>query len=214
MDTYFHAADGRLKLREIEAGGRCFGRVDLVRTPGNPVAARTSQFHVVFPFHGRQPFSKRSTRGVGVQVVVRKVRRLFLLDNVRIHLDEVDGLGNFLEFEGGPGPPGGTRPRLRAVWGHFQSEFGIATEAIIGASYSDLLRQAESTRYIHSRIGLPPDQLHRSAVRRVHDQVVRDAKFLVDRRGDVVAVVLVLDHPTPSPSVSPRICPGEFPPRA
>ena len=76
--------------------------------------------------------------GRGGQVVVRKVRRLFLLDNVRIHLDEVDGLGNFLEFEAVLNP-GQDEADGYAQLETLQSEFGIATEAIIGASYSDLL---------------------------------------------------------------------------
>ncbi len=36
---------------------------------------------------------------LGVEGVVQKTRDLFLLGNVRIHLDHVRGLGNFLEFE-------------------------------------------------------------------------------------------------------------------
>jgi predicted adenylyl cyclase CyaB len=31
--------------------------------------------------------------------VVKKVRTLYMLDNTRIHLDQVEGLGWFLEFE-------------------------------------------------------------------------------------------------------------------
>jgi len=36
--------------------------------------------------------------------VVEKRREIFLVDNVRIHLDEVVGLGPFLEFEAVLGP--------------------------------------------------------------------------------------------------------------
>ena len=36
---------------------------------------------------------------LGTVVVVSKRRRLFLWEGVRIHLDEVDGLGSFVEFE-------------------------------------------------------------------------------------------------------------------
>lgn len=36
---------------------------------------------------------------LGVKGEVRKVRHLFLHDQTRIHLDQVQGLGNFLEFE-------------------------------------------------------------------------------------------------------------------
>ena len=38
-------------------------------------------------------------RILGVHRVVRKTRQILLVDNVRIHLDEVEGLGTFLELE-------------------------------------------------------------------------------------------------------------------
>jgi predicted adenylyl cyclase CyaB len=40
------------------------------------------------------------TRSLGVRGEVRKERRLFLWRHTRIHLDEVEGLGSFLELEG------------------------------------------------------------------------------------------------------------------
>lgn len=36
---------------------------------------------------------------LGVKAVVAKERRLFLWEGVRVHLDRVDGLGDFIEFE-------------------------------------------------------------------------------------------------------------------
>ncbi len=42
---------------------------------------------------------RRSTPRSATVVVVSKRRRLFLWEGVRIHLDEVEDLGNFVEFE-------------------------------------------------------------------------------------------------------------------
>jgi predicted adenylyl cyclase CyaB len=39
------------------------------------------------------------TSALGVRGVVRKRREIYLWHNVRVHLDEVDGLGTFVEFE-------------------------------------------------------------------------------------------------------------------
>jgi len=36
---------------------------------------------------------------LGVRGVVKKKRRLFLVGQTRVHLDEVDGLGHFVELE-------------------------------------------------------------------------------------------------------------------
>ena len=40
----------------------------------------------------------------GTRAVVVKRGEIFLVEHVRIHLDEVDGLGDFLEFEAVLGP--------------------------------------------------------------------------------------------------------------
>ena len=60
---------------------------------------------------------------LGTVVVVSKRRRLFLWEGVRIHLDEVEGLGSFVEFEAvlpDAGDLAGAHakmPRLRSSWG-------------------------------------------------------------------------------------------------
>jgi predicted adenylyl cyclase CyaB len=72
-------------------------------------------------------------------VVVRKRRELWLLDNVRIHLDQVEGLGTFLELEAVVDAAhdeavcrGQVETLLRLL--------GIAETDCVRASYSDLLR--------------------------------------------------------------------------
>ena len=39
------------------------------------------------------------TAALGVRGVVRKTRRLYLVGQTRVHLDEVEGLGQFMELE-------------------------------------------------------------------------------------------------------------------
>ncbi|HEU4736766.1 MAG TPA: class IV adenylate cyclase [Solirubrobacterales bacterium] len=93
-DTYFQAPHGRLKLRE-EEGVRphliAYERLD-------GVEARESRYRII---ETEEPEElKAALRGtLGVKVVVAKERRLFLWEGVRIHLDQVDGLGDFIEFE-------------------------------------------------------------------------------------------------------------------
>ncbi len=75
---------------------------------------------------------------LGIRVVVEKRREIFLHHNVRIHLDEVVGLGAFLEFEAVLNDP------LEAAAGQAQVErlaarFGIDANDVIACSYSDLM---------------------------------------------------------------------------
>jgi homotetrameric cytidine deaminase len=74
--------------------------------------------------------------------VVVKRRHLFTADNVRIHLDEVTGLGTFVELEGVVDPEGSdleaTRERVAAL----RDALGITPEALVALGYADLLREA------------------------------------------------------------------------
>lgn len=59
---------------------------------------KLSQFNII---ETSEPdvLNKMLAASIGVKGEVRKSRHLFLYDQTRIHLDQVEGLGNFLEFE-------------------------------------------------------------------------------------------------------------------
>ncbi|MDQ5833272.1 MAG: class IV adenylate cyclase, partial [Actinomycetota bacterium] len=93
-DTYFASARGRLKLREQDPG-----EAELIayHRPDDP-QARTSEYRRVL-VAGASALHDALDGAYGTLVVVNKRRRLLLWDGVRIHLDEVEGLGAFLELE-------------------------------------------------------------------------------------------------------------------
>ncbi|HEX5925549.1 MAG TPA: cytidine deaminase [Baekduia sp.] len=92
-DTYFAAREGRLKLREEDGVGTliAYARAD-------EAAARTSAYHLVAV---PDPAALKTALddALGTVVVVEKFRRLLLWQDVRIHLDAVEGLGTWLELE-------------------------------------------------------------------------------------------------------------------
>jgi adenylate cyclase, class 2 len=94
IDTYFASHHGRLKLREI-VGVRAeliwYRRSDEARS-------RQSDYYVV-PAPDPQKLKEALTAALGIRRQVRKRRRVLLWHNVRIHLDDVEGLGTFVEFE-------------------------------------------------------------------------------------------------------------------
>ena len=94
-DTYFNVAQGRLKLREEKDGAAqliAYERADLA-------SQRTSHYRLIDIGEPEELKAALAT-ALGVRVVVAKERRLFLWEgNVRIHLDAVEGLGDFIEFE-------------------------------------------------------------------------------------------------------------------
>jgi predicted adenylyl cyclase CyaB len=73
-------------------------------------------------------------------VVVRKQREVLLIDNVRVHLDAVDGLGTFLELEAVVDATHDDA-RCRAQVDDILAALGVAAGDLIRASYSDLLRR-------------------------------------------------------------------------
>ncbi|HWF35241.1 MAG TPA: cytidine deaminase [Solirubrobacteraceae bacterium] len=133
-DTYFAARHGRLKLRQQEeAGGEliAYRRPDAVE-PGESTYVRAA---------ASEPEALREalTAALGSVVVVSKRRRLFMWENVRIHLDDVDGLGTFLELEAVVAPDGSDLDAARAKVARLRSELGISEDALVAAGYSDLL---------------------------------------------------------------------------
>jgi predicted adenylyl cyclase CyaB len=74
-------------------------------------------------------------------VVVRKHREVHLLDNVRIHLDAVDGLGTFLELEAVVDAAHDEDACARQI-DEICRALGVDTAAALRASYAELLRPA------------------------------------------------------------------------
>ena len=78
-------------------------------------------------------------RLLGVHRVVRKTREIFLVGNVRVHLDEVEGLGSFVEleavFDGSPGVEAAERAKVARLL----RELGVRDEDLVAGSYETLL---------------------------------------------------------------------------
>jgi adenylate cyclase class 2 len=93
-DTYFHARAGRLKLREID------GQPAVLIAYDRPDAAtaKISAYHLV-PVVDAALLRAALTAALGERGIVRKRREIHHWQNVRIHLDEVEGLGTFVELE-------------------------------------------------------------------------------------------------------------------
>lgn len=77
-------------------------------------------------------------QALGISVVVRKKRILFLYRNLRIHIDEVADLGCFVEMEAVISPGDDERESLLLVE-KFSKILGIEDDDLIEYSYSDLL---------------------------------------------------------------------------
>jgi predicted adenylyl cyclase CyaB len=140
-DTYFNCRRGRLKLREIEGGASQLIAYQRADRPD----AKVSDYRLL-EFSSpdiAQQLRELLDTSLGIAIVVDKNREVFLYHNVRIHLDEVSGLGAFLEFEAVVGDEiEDAAAYQQLAW--LRNEFHIHDADLMPASYSDMLsRQAQ-----------------------------------------------------------------------
>src|SRR3954467_11482411 len=93
-DTYFAPRRGGPNLREPEPGGAeliAYERADAAH-------ARESRYRIA-PVAEPAGLREALAAALGTVAVVEKRRHLLVWEGVRIHLDRVDGLGDFVELE-------------------------------------------------------------------------------------------------------------------
>ena len=135
-DTYFAAARGRLKLREQDAGG-----AQLIAYERRDVApARESRYRIA-PVSEPDAVREALDAAVGTVVVVEKRRRLLLWEGVRIHLDRVAGLGDFVELEAVAASAGGLQAEQGTVE-RLRQALDLRDDLLVGRGYADLLERA------------------------------------------------------------------------
>ena len=135
-DTYFTRARGRLKLRQQEPG-----EAELIQyRRADAPDARESEYRRV-PAPDAAALRDALDAALGTLVVVKKRRRLLLHGDVRIHLDEVQGLGSFLELEA-VASPGSDLTAERDEVSRLRGELEVAGNSLVPESYSDLLLDA------------------------------------------------------------------------
>jgi predicted adenylyl cyclase CyaB len=134
VDRYYELDGGRrLKLRTCGRAPAELIRYDRPETTG----VRASDYDVL-PVRDAEAQACLVPKTAPL-VQVRKRRELWQLDNVRIHLDTVDGLGTFLELEAVV-DAGHDEARCRTQVHRLLPAFGVAEDDCLRASYSDLLR--------------------------------------------------------------------------
>ncbi|MDX1436463.1 MAG: class IV adenylate cyclase [Anaerolineales bacterium] len=93
-DVFYHVESGRLKLRKLSASE---GYLIAYRR-NDSLGPKLSEYEIA-PTEAPEVLDTVLTRALGVRGVVRKRRWLYLVGPSRIHLDDVEGLGKFVEIE-------------------------------------------------------------------------------------------------------------------
>jgi len=135
IDTYFDRVLGRLKLRRQRPGADQlvhYDRPDRTGPKGSEVRVAD-----VPPESG---IGLVLSHALGVVAEVTKDRDVYDWHGTRVHLDRVQHLGTFVEFERRVGPDD-SEPSARSDLLRMLGELGIEESALVSGSYADLLRE-------------------------------------------------------------------------
>ena len=131
-DTFFAVAHGRLKLRRFADGS-----AELIQYHRDDSADAKASDYVRVPVADADALAEALTRACGTRGGVRKRRLLLMAGQTRMHLDRVDGLGDFLELEvvlrDGQSDADGT-----AIAERLMTALAIAPEDRLAGAYLDL----------------------------------------------------------------------------
>lgn len=132
-DTYFCVTSGRLKIREFGNGSG-----ELIQYERKNVVEPTECRYLLCPVDNSAILKEVLTKALGVRAVVRKKRIVFLVGQTRVHLDDVENLGQFIELEVVL-RTGETFEYGAGVAENLMKQLGIGPQDLIKASYVDLL---------------------------------------------------------------------------
>lgn len=133
VDTYFRVPSGRLKLRQFSTPPAeliAYSRPDQSE-------AKTSEYRVVRIDDAERLLAALSA-ALGIFARVEKRRLIYLHENVRIHLDRVAGLGEFLEFEAVVDEQH-DEARCHETLARLQRAFALRASDLLRGSYSDMI---------------------------------------------------------------------------
>ena len=137
-DTFFQVPEGRLKVREFADGS---GELIFYRRP-DADGPKTSDYAIA-PTAAGQALCRVLSAALPVRGVVKKTRLLFMAGRTRIHLDEVVGLGSFMELEvvleDGEDPASG-----EAEAADLMRQLGITPSDLVRGAYIDLLEEGRA----------------------------------------------------------------------
>lgn len=136
-DVFFVCDRGRLKLRTLGDG-----RSELIFYRRLDTEGPTESEFLKAPTSDPFAMVAALTSAYGAAGVVRKRRTLYLVGQTRVHLDEVEGLGHYLELEVVLEPAQSTDDGAR-IANHLMIALDIGPEDLESRAYIDLLTSVE-----------------------------------------------------------------------
>lgn len=133
IDTYFKVASGRLKMRE--------GNIEnhLIFYKRENISGPKKADVTLFKNDPTSSLKDILEKSLGKLVVVDKKREIYFIKNVKFHLDNVKGLGTFVEIEAQDEKIKLNEKELLKQCEYYLNLFELKKGDMITGSYSDLL---------------------------------------------------------------------------
>ncbi len=134
-DTFFNVPQGRLKLRILASDNAQL----IFYTRPDQEGPKRSDYHIA-RISDPENLKRVLELAYGIRGVVKKTRYLYLIGQTRVHLDDVDGLGQFMELEvvmrEGQGDAVG-----QAIAEGLMTNLRVERSDLIDGAYMDLLEK-------------------------------------------------------------------------
>jgi len=135
-DIFFNVEHGRLKLRILAAG-----RAQLIYyTRPDQEGPKRSDYHI-FETSDPENLKRVLELACGISGVVKKTRYLYLVGQTRVHLDDVDSLGQFMELEVVM-QTGQSDAEGQAIAVDLMTSLGVERSDLLEGAYMDMVERA------------------------------------------------------------------------
>lgn len=131
-DTFFNVESGRMKLR------RCGAAAELISYERPDRAGPRESVYTRRPVERPESLMAAMRTSIGIAGVVRKTRTLLIVAGDRIHFDDVEGLGKFIEIEAVVGA-GRDRALAKRAVEKLMKKLGIGQSDLVECAYVDLI---------------------------------------------------------------------------
>ncbi len=133
-DTFFNTPRGRLKLRVVADHAEL-----IYYTRPDQEGPKRSDYHIT---QSNDPANLKDVLNLayGIRGIVKKSRYLYLVGQTRVHLDEVEGLGQFMELEVVM-EDGQSDAEGQKIAEDLMSALGVESGDLIDGAYMDLLEK-------------------------------------------------------------------------
>jgi len=134
-DVFFNVPQGRLKLRILAPDNAQL----IYYTRPNQEGPKRSDYHIAYT-SDPDNLKRVLELAYGFRGVVKKTRYLYLIGQTRIHLDDVEGLGYFMELEVVM-KAGQSDAEAQEIAEDLMTSLGVERSDLLEGAYMDLIEK-------------------------------------------------------------------------